>query len=88
MDDTLMESVEPYDFKEAVPFRMAYMAGYLADRYDVPKEECIGRAKKRIRRSTEREFRNTVKGYHVIDQEKQIWRSKTRQSMLSIRYGS
>lgn len=25
MDDTLMESVEPYDFKEAVPFRMAYM---------------------------------------------------------------
>ena len=70
MDDTLMESVEPYDFKEAVPFRMAYMAGYLADRYDVPKEECIGRAKKRIRRSTEREFRNTVKGYHVIDQEK------------------
>lgn len=65
-----MESVEPYDFKEAVPFRMAYMAGYLADRYDVPKEECIGRAKKRIRRSTEREFRNTVKGYHVIDQEK------------------
>lgn len=45
MDDTLMESVEPYDFKEAVPFRMAYMAGYLADRYDVPKEECIGRAK-------------------------------------------
>lgn len=70
MDDTLMESVEPYDFKEAVPFRMAYMAGYLADRYDVPKEECIGRAKKCIRRSTEREFRNTVKGYHVIDQEK------------------
>ena len=70
MDDTLMESVEPYDFKEAVPFRMAYMAGYLADRYDVPKEECIGRAKKRIRRSTEREIRNTVKGYHVIDQEK------------------
>ena len=70
MDDTLMESVEPYDFKEAVPFRMAYMAGYLADRYDVPKEECIGRAKKRIQRSTEREFRNTVKGYHVIDQEK------------------
>ena len=48
----------------------AYLAGYLADRYDVPKEECIGRAKKRIRRSTEREFRNTVKGYHVIDQEK------------------
>lgn len=69
MDDTLMESIEPYDFKEAVPFRMAYMAGYLADRYDVPKEECIGRAKKRIQQSTERVFRNTVKGYQDIDQE-------------------
>ena len=64
-----MESIEPYNFKEAVPFRMAYMAGYLADRYDVPKEECIGRAKKRIQQSTERVFRNTVKGYQDIDQE-------------------
>ena len=68
--DDLMESIEPFEISEAVAFQPAYLAGYLADRYDVPKEECIGRAKKRIRRSTEREFRNTVKGYHVIDQEK------------------
>ena len=34
------------------------------------KRSASGVRKKRIRRSTEREFRNTVKGYHVIDQEK------------------
>ncbi|MDY5957612.1 MAG: hypothetical protein SPJ22_10835, partial [Frisingicoccus sp.] len=30
MDDTLMESIEPYDFSEAVDFRTAYLAGFLA----------------------------------------------------------
>ena len=41
MDDTLMESIEPYDFKDAVPFQQAYLAGYLADRYDVNVDERI-----------------------------------------------
>ena len=50
---------------------MAYMAGYLADRYDVPERGVHRACEKRIRRSTERRIPgNTVKGYHVIDQEK------------------
>lgn len=28
MDDTLMESIEPFEFREAVPFQAAYLAGY------------------------------------------------------------
>ena len=27
MEDDLMESIEPFDFKEAVPFQTAYLAG-------------------------------------------------------------
>ncbi len=46
MDDALMESLEPYDFKDAVPFKSAYLAGYVADRYDVDQDECMKRAKK------------------------------------------
>ena len=35
MDDTFMESIEPFDYKEMVPFSTAYLTGFLADKYDV-----------------------------------------------------
>lgn len=63
MDDTLMESVEPFDLNEAVDFQTAYLSGYLADKYDVTSEESIVRANERIKQSTEDAFRSTVNGY-------------------------
>lgn len=66
MDDVLMESIEPYDFKEALPFETAYLAGYLADRYDVGPSECEDRIKERARRCAEESLRNTVKGYDIV----------------------
>lgn len=69
MPDDLMESVEPFDFGDAVDFQTAYLAGYLADKYDVTAEESIGRANERIKRSTEDAFRNTVKGYSSVTPE-------------------
>ena len=35
MPDDLMESVEPYDYSDALDFQTAYLAGYFADKYDV-----------------------------------------------------
>ncbi|MBQ7826654.1 MAG: hypothetical protein IJ386_00130 [Clostridia bacterium] len=66
MADDLMESIEPYDFSEAVDFQTAYLAGYLADKYDVSAEESIDRANERIRRSTEEAFASTVRGYTTV----------------------
>ena len=66
MDDTLMEAVEPFNFEEAVPFSTAYLAGYMADRYDVTAEDRIGRAKERVEKSIEEQFRQTVNGYDVV----------------------
>lgn len=70
MDDDLMESIEPYNFKEAVDFNTAYLSGYLADRYDVSAEQSIGRANDRIRKSTEDAFKETVTGYSSVLIEK------------------
>ena len=67
MDDDLMESVEPFDFKGAVPFQTAYLAGYLADKYDVTAEENVDRVNARIKKSTEEVFRNTVQGYDTVN---------------------
>lgn len=66
MDDALMESIEPFDFKDAVDFQTAYLAGYLADKYDVDAEESISRANERIKKSTETAFASTVQGYTAV----------------------
>lgn len=69
MPDELMESVEPYNFSEAVPFQTAYLAGYLADKYDVTEADSVERANERIKNSTEEEFRKTVTGYSTVTTE-------------------
>ncbi len=66
MPDELMESIEPFSFSDAVDFKTAYLAGYLADKYDVDEEQSIGRANERIRRSTEEAFAATVEGYTSV----------------------
>lgn len=69
MEDSLMESIEPFDLSDAVDFHTAYLAGYLADKYDVTAEESIERANKRIKKSTEDAFASTVKGYTTVQAE-------------------
>lgn len=69
MEDDLMESLEPFDMSKAVDFQTAYLAGYLADKYDVEKEDSIQRANERIKKSTEIEFANTVQGFHSVNVE-------------------
>ena len=66
MDDTMMESIEPFQINEAVDFQTAYLSGYLADKYDVNAEDSITRANERIKRSTEEAFADTVEGYTSV----------------------
>ena len=66
MDDTLMESIEPFDLSAAVDFKTAYLSGYLADKYDVDADASIQRANERIKRSTEEAFSATVQGYATV----------------------
>ena len=66
MADDLMESIEPFDFSDAVDFQTAYLAGYFADRYDVDAEQSTDRANLRVRTSTEDTFSSTVRGYASV----------------------
>ena len=66
MDNDLMESIEPYDLTRAVDFETAYLAGYLADKFDVSAEDCKQRANERIRASTESYFASTAVGYSTV----------------------
>ena len=69
MPDELMESIEPFDFSQAIDFKTAYLAGYLADKYDVNAEQSVERANSRIKNSTESVFASTVQGYNTVTVE-------------------
>ena len=69
MPDALMESVEPYDYKDAKDFQSAYLAGYVADKYDVDAEASIARANERVTKSVESTFKKTVTGYDSVAPE-------------------
>jgi len=66
MDDAMMESIEPFDHSQAVDFQTAYLAGYLADKYDVDSQQSIERANQRVRKSTEEAFAETALGYTTV----------------------
>ena len=64
-----MESLEPFDFSQAVDFQTAYLAGYMANNYDVDSEQSIKRANERIKKSAEKAFDTTVNGYTSVVKE-------------------
>ena len=79
MEDKLMESIEPFDFREAVEFNAGYLAGYAADRYDVSKDVTFNRATERFRDGTINAFRNDIRGYsNVVVTDSNIQLSNTK----------
>ncbi len=66
MPDDMMESIEPYDFSEAVDFQTAYLSGFLADKYDVDSASSQERANQRIKSSVDGVFMDTVNGYTSV----------------------
>ena len=86
-DDTYMEAVEPYDYSAAVDFNSAYLAGYLADKYDVSAEECEDRANERVKNSTLDAFSETTGVYSSIIPEQtrvSFSNGKIRYSLLPV----
>ena len=69
MDNDMMDSIEPYKFSEITDFQTAYLAGFLADKYDEDAEQSIERANERIIKSTEAVFAGTANGYTSLAAE-------------------
>ena len=87
LDNTLMESIEPYDFSEAVDFNTAFLAGFFADKYDVSSDDCKSRANDRLKKSTEEAFARTVGMYTTVVPEHSSVRLKkgtTRYAMYPV----
>ncbi|MDY6267738.1 MAG: hypothetical protein SPL39_02035 [Selenomonadaceae bacterium] len=67
MDDTFMESIEPFDYSQLETFTPAYLTGALADRYDVDADAAIPRADERITQSAADLLKDTVEDYDEVE---------------------
>lgn len=84
MPDDLMESIEPFDFTKAVDFSTAFLSGYLADKYDVTREQSVGRANERIKTGAESAFRDTVTGYDTVHCESSSVKFRNAKSIYAL----
>ena len=66
MDDSYMDSLEPFDYRELTEFGTAYLSGFLADRFDVSAKDSAPRASRRVKQSLEDGLRSTVHGYASV----------------------
>ena len=66
MEDVFMESIEPFDYSQTVPFETAYLTGYLADKYDVPAENGKERIRQRVEQSLQDQVQTTLLGYATV----------------------
>lgn len=87
MEDAFMESIEPFDYSQLVDFDMAYLTGYLADKYDVPAENGEPRIKERVDTSIQGKVQESLIGYHTVvptTRQLQVKHSKARYVLLPV----
>ena len=82
MPNDYMDAIEPYDYRDLKPFAMAYLPGYLADRYDLTAEQTVERVLQRMENSAELAMQETVTGYETVS----AGHGKTKVDMGQISY--
>jgi len=62
----LLESIAPYDESKAVDFSMAYLSGFFAEKYDIPKNEVQPVIEERAVEYVSTLINETIKGYNDL----------------------
>ena len=62
-DNNIMNSIEPFNFAELVPYNHAYLSGFYAERYDESGEKIYKEASDRAVNSTRERLRNDASRY-------------------------
>lgn len=65
-DDNAMRAIEPFNYDELKEFSMAYLPGYLSDKYDKTKEDVLPIIKNTINTSVRDILRGSINGYSLI----------------------
>ena len=60
-DNNIMNAIEPFNYEELEPYNHAYLSGFLAEKYDVNKEEAFKDAHDRSHQSATNKMLNDMK---------------------------
>jgi DNA-directed RNA polymerase subunit RPC12/RpoP len=66
-DDVLMECIEPFGYTDTTDFKMSFLSGYIAEKYDVEKETVFARVKERAVNASTDVMRKTITGYNSVN---------------------
>ncbi len=87
MNDSVMESIEPFDFSQIVDFETAYLSGYLADKYDVDASSGQQRIEQRVGNTLHDSLDSTFIGFSSVvptGRQLQITHGKSRYVLLPV----
>lgn len=87
MEDSFMESIEPFDYGKLVDFDTAYLTGFLADKYDVPWEKGDGRIRQRVSAAMDSRIQSSTIGYQAVipaSRQLHVKHSKARYTLLPV----
>ena len=62
-NNDMMNSIEPFDYSKLIDYNHAYLSGFLAEKYDVSKDDAFEDAKKRTINSTKDQMLSSMIGY-------------------------
>lgn len=66
MEDSFMESIEPFDYDQLEDFQMGYLSGFLADKYDVPAENGKERIRQRVDTTMSDHLQESLFGFDTV----------------------
>ncbi|MGI2329077.1 TFIIB-type zinc ribbon-containing protein [Planococcus sp. YIM B11945] len=79
MDDELMDKLEPYNYGDLKDFKMPYLAGFLAEKYDYDDEALFSRVESKIVPYIDAYIGTTISGYSTVSYtNKQIHANKNK----------
>jgi len=86
-DDVLMESIEPFNYGDVTDFKMSYLSGYIAEKYDVTKDQAAPRVKERAVTGAVDVMKATIVGYSTVTVSQNtvaVLRDKWRHYLLPV----
>lgn len=87
MDNSIMESIEPFDYSQLVDFDTAYLSGYFADKYDVDHTAGEPRIRQRVGDTLDAMIQSSMIGYTTtipVEKHLNISDSKARYVLLPV----
>lgn len=79
MEDGMMDKLEPFPYNNLKDFKMPYLAGYIAEKYDFDAEQMLPRIKERTGGYVDNYIHSTISGYTTVNfQQKNIQICKKR----------